>query len=196
MIPGLGPVEYWHWWALGGALLIVEAFVPGFVFLWLGIAAGLVGSLVWLWPGIGPDLQVLIFAGLSVASVVGWRRWRNAHPPSSDQPHLNRRGAQYLGRQFALVEPITNGRGRIKLGDSSWAVTGPDLPAGATVEVVGADGTVLEVRPVAVAGRAPTDPRTPGPVDDGRSPGPPRPSGEPGIPAPAAREREAPSGQA
>ena len=29
VIPLLGPVEYWHWWALGGALAIVEALVPG-----------------------------------------------------------------------------------------------------------------------------------------------------------------------
>ena len=71
MIPFLGAVEYWHWWALGGTLAIVEAFLPGFVFLWLGIAAGLVGCLLWLWPGIGLDYQVLIFAALSVASVVG-----------------------------------------------------------------------------------------------------------------------------
>jgi membrane protein implicated in regulation of membrane protease activity len=158
MIPGLGPVEYWHWWALGGALLIVEALVPGFVFLWLGIAAGLVGCLLWLWPGLGPDFQVLIFAALSVVSVVGWRRWQRAHPAPSDQPNLNRRGAQYVGRQFTLVEPITNGRGRIKLGDSSWAVTGPDLPAGQTVEVEGADGTVLRVRPIPPDPAARTDP--------------------------------------
>jgi inner membrane protein len=149
VIPILGAVAYWHWWALGGALLIVEALVPGFVFLWLGVAAALVGCLLWLWPGIGPDFQVLIFAALSVASVVGWRRWRSAHPAQSDQPNLNRRGAQYVGRRFALLEPISNGRGRIELGDSSWAVAGPDLPAGATVEVIGVDGTVLEVRPVA-----------------------------------------------
>lgn len=158
MIPVLGPVEYWHWWALGGALLIVEALVPGFVFLWLGIAAGLVGCLLWLWPGLGPDFQVLIFAALSVVSVVGWRRWQRAYPAPSDQPNLNRRGAQYVGRQFTLVEPITNGRGRIKLGDSSWAVTGPDLPAGETVVVEDADGTVLRVRPVMPDRAARTDP--------------------------------------
>jgi hypothetical protein len=146
VIPFFGAVDYWHWWALGGALAIVEAFVPGFVFLWLGIAAGLVGCLLWVWPGLGPDFQVLIFAALSVASVIGWRRWQTAHPAPSDQPHLNRRGAQYVGRQFDLVEPIARGRGRIKLGDTSWTVTGPDLPAGQTVEVIGADGAVLQVR--------------------------------------------------
>jgi membrane protein implicated in regulation of membrane protease activity len=159
VIPILGAVEFWHWWALGGILLIVEALVAGFVFLWLGVAAGLVGALLWLWPGIGPDFQVLLFAALSVVSVVGWRRWRNAHPAQSDQPNLNRRGAQYVGRQVALAEPIVNGRGRVRLGDAGWAVAGPDLPAGATVEVVGAAGTVLEVRPVAALGLAPTPPR-------------------------------------
>ena len=80
--------------------------------------------------------------------MIGWRRWQTAYPAPSDQPNLNRRGAQYLGRQFDLVEPIARGRGRIKLGDSSWTVTGPDLPAGQTVEVIGADGAVLQVRPL------------------------------------------------
>jgi membrane protein implicated in regulation of membrane protease activity len=149
VIPLFGPVEYWHWWALGGALAIVEAFLPGFVFLWLGIAAGLVGCFLWLWPPLGPDFQVLLFAGLSVASVLGWRRWQAAHPAQSDQPYLNRRGDQYIGRQSVLAEPIANGRGRIKLGDATWTVSGPDLPAGATVEVTGADGVVLQVRPLA-----------------------------------------------
>jgi NfeD-like C-terminal, partner-binding len=50
-----------------------------------------------------------------------------------------------------LVEPIVNGRGRIRLGDASWTVTGPDLSAGATVEITGADGVVLQVRPLAGA---------------------------------------------
>jgi hypothetical protein len=90
----LGAVTYWHWWAFGGALAIIEAFVSGFVFLWLGIAAGVVGTLLWLWPGIGPDYQVLLFAVLSVASVHGWRRWRSAHPALGEQPNLNRRGAR------------------------------------------------------------------------------------------------------
>ena len=53
-----------------------------------------------------------------------------------------------VGRRIGLVAPIVNGRGRAKLGDSSWTVTGPELPAGEIVEVVGVDGVVLEVRSV------------------------------------------------
>ena len=75
------------------------------------------------------------------------RRWlQKARPVETDQPNLNRRGSQYVGRRIGLVTPIVNGRGRAKLGDSSWTVTGPDLPAGEIVEVVGVEGTVLEVR--------------------------------------------------
>jgi inner membrane protein len=108
---------------------------------------------------------VLAFAALSVASIVAWRRVQKVHPATSDEPHLNRRGAQCVGQRGALALPIVNGRGRIQLGDGSWPVTGPDLPAGATVEVIGADGTLLRVQPVAevrvgaqpqpVAGEAP-----------------------------------------
>jgi hypothetical protein len=47
-----------------------------------------------------------------------------------------------VGQRGALLLPIVNGRGRIRLGDSSWSVTGPDLPAGMSVEVTGIEGTV------------------------------------------------------
>ena len=50
-----------------------------------------------------------------------------------------------IGRTATLTEPITEGRGRIKLGDTMWRVTGPDLPAGTQVRVTGADATDLEL---------------------------------------------------
>ena len=138
---------FWHWWAFGGLLVIIEAFAPGFMFLWLGIPAGLVGVVLVVWPDLAFGYQLLLYAALSVLSLFAWRWFQQLHPAETDHPTLNRRGAQYVGRQFGLVTPIVNGRGRIKLGDSSWAVAGPDLPAGQVVEVTGADGTVLQVRP-------------------------------------------------
>lgn len=151
----MDPVQFWHWWAFGGLLVIVEAFAPGFMFLWLGIAAGLVGLVLMIWPDFSFAIQLLMFAALSILSVTGWRRFQRARPVATDHPHLNRRGAQYDGRRFSLVEPIVNGRGRIKLGDSSWTVEGPDLPAGQIVEVTGVQGVLLQVRPVA---EQPVDP--------------------------------------
>jgi inner membrane protein len=142
----MGSAAFWHWWAFGGLLVIVEAFAPGFMFLWLGVAAGLVGLLLVIWPGLGLSYQLLTYAGLLIFCAFGWRWYQRARPLVTDHPDLNRRGSQYLGRRFRLVAPIVNGRGRIEVGDSSWAVAGPELPAGRIVEVTGVDGVVLQVR--------------------------------------------------
>ena len=55
---------------------------------------------------------------------------------------------QLIGQSFELVDPIVNGRGSIKTGDTIWRVEGPELPRGTRIKVVGADGTVLKVVPV------------------------------------------------
>jgi hypothetical protein len=149
-MPMVEPILFWHWWALAGVLVVVEVFAPGIMFLWLGTAAGLVGALLLLWPGLGLKGQILLFAALSVASVLAWRRYQKAHPVVTDEPNLNRRSAASIGQRAALAAPIVNGRGRIRLGDGSWPAVGPDLPAGTTVEVTGVDGTLLQVQPVRI----------------------------------------------
>ena len=37
---------FWHWLVLGGLLLLLEVFTPGFVFMWLALAAAVTGRLV------------------------------------------------------------------------------------------------------------------------------------------------------
>lgn len=141
-------LDYWHWWLLGVALLTLEMFAPGVFFLWMGLAAGIVGALVWFQPGMFWHWQVLIFAVLSVALIVVGRLWMKRHPIRSDQPNLNRRGEQYVRRVFTLSEAIVNGEGKVQVDDSTWKVQGPDCPAGSQVRVIGVDGVVLIVEPV------------------------------------------------
>ncbi|KAA9131498.1 NfeD family protein [Marinihelvus fidelis] len=141
----LDPVVFWHWWILAGVLLIIELTMPAFFFLWLGIAAAATGLIVLVFPGISLETQLVMFAILSLAAVVAWRKYRETHPPSSDQPNLNRRGHQYVGRTFTLEAPIVNGVGKVTVDDSTWRVKGPDLPAGATVRVDDVDGVVFIV---------------------------------------------------
>ena len=137
--------SYWHWWVLAVVLIILEVISPAIFFLWMGIAAAAVGLLVFIVPGMAWELQVVLFAAFSVASVVLGRRYLNKHPIESDQPQLNRRGEQYIGRTFTLEEPIVNGQGKIKVDDSTWKITGEDCPEGAKVKVEGVDGVVLKV---------------------------------------------------
>lgn len=66
---------------------------------------------------------------------------------ASEEPDLNRRGAQYVGRVVPLAEAIESGRGKVCLGDTLWQVAGPELPQGARVRIVAANGNVLAVEP-------------------------------------------------
>ncbi len=141
----------WNWMALGLVLLALEIVVPGIFLLWIGIAAIIVGTLALM---IGPssfwswEMQILLFLVLSLVSAyIGKRVMANGNDVS-DQPLLNQLGEQLVGRTATLAEPIAEGRGRIRLGDTQWRVTGPDLPAGTKVKVVSSSGTELGVEAV------------------------------------------------
>lgn len=138
-------ILFWHWWILAGMLLILELTSPVFFFLWLGFSAAAVGFLLLVFPGIPIEAQLVLFGVLSVVAVLAWRKYREVHPPTSDQPLLNRRGQQYAGRVFTLDHPIVNGVGKVEVDDSTWRVKGPDLPAGTRVRVVDVDGVVFVV---------------------------------------------------
>ena len=78
-------------------------------------------------------------------SVVAWRAYQRGHPTISDQPTLNRRGHHYLGRTFTLDEPIVEGRGKIRVDDSTWRIEGEDMAVGTRIKVVAVDGVILKV---------------------------------------------------
>lgn len=138
-------IDHWSWWILAVALLVLEAFAPGTFFMWMGIAAGVVGLLVLLMPGMGWEYQIVIFAAISVASILIWRQYFRRHPVPTDQPALNRRGEQYIGRTFTLGEPIVNGQGKIHVDDTTWKIRGEDCAAGSHIRVSGVDGVLLKV---------------------------------------------------
>jgi membrane protein implicated in regulation of membrane protease activity len=138
-------IEYWHWWVFGIVLIILELFVPGAFFLWLGISASVVGVLMWLMPDMSWQYQWLTFALFSVVSIVLWRQFMLKRPSPSDHPTLNRRGEQYIGRVFTLNEAIVDGVGKIRVDDTMWKIAGEDCPVGSKVKVIEAEGAVLKV---------------------------------------------------
>jgi membrane protein implicated in regulation of membrane protease activity len=145
MVSWLEHIVFWHWWILAGLLLILELTAPAFFFLWLGIAAAAVGLILLVFPSIPVETQLVLFGITSIVAVLAWRKYRESRPLITDQPNLNRRGHQYIGRVFSLTNPITNGVGKVTVDDSTWKVKGPDLPAGASIRVVGVDGVVFTV---------------------------------------------------
>lgn len=142
-------IVFWHWWAFGVLLLIVELLVPGMFFVWMAESAFLVGAIVWLFPALSWEYQLILFSILSIVSIAVFHRYLRRYPIESDRPLLNRRAAQYIGRVFTLEQPIVNGRGRIRVDDSTWRVQGEDCESGTRVRVTAAEGVVLKVEKAA-----------------------------------------------
>ncbi len=138
----LGP---WGWVIVGVLLVLLELIIPGVFIIWLGLAAIIVGVLDF-WLDLSWQFSTLLFCGLSAALVVLARNLlQRGQPKDSSIGILNHRGLQLVGNSYVLEQPIVNGEGRIKVADSSWPVTGPDLPAGTKVKVVRSDGVRLIV---------------------------------------------------
>jgi membrane protein implicated in regulation of membrane protease activity len=141
-------IAYWHWWIAAALLAILEMVMPGTMLIFFAAAAAAVGLVALLIPSLGWEVQFVGFGVLSVAGIFAWRKYRATHPgelDGGDQPMLNKRAAQYVGRTVTIAEPIVNGSGKAKVDDTLWRVVGPDLPAGATVKVVKAEGGFLTV---------------------------------------------------
>ena len=140
-------IVFWYWWALSAALLVCEMLLPGVVFLFLALGAAMAGMLLALEPEMSVEMQLVIFAVVSVVSAVGLRPLLRGMQKRSDDPNLNARGNSMIGKVLVLDQPILRGRGRVIMGDGSWIVTGPDMVAGAKVRVAAVDGTELRVEP-------------------------------------------------
>jgi len=138
-------LNHWTWWVLGLLLLVLEIFAPAAVFMWMGFAAIITGILIYVIPSIGWEIQLVSFSVLSIISIFLWRGLLGKRMSESDEPLLNKRAQQYIGRVFTLDEPIVNGVGMVKVDDSSWRITGPDIDAGNKVKVIGEDGMSLKV---------------------------------------------------
>ena len=144
IIGELGP---WNWVAIGLVLLVLEIAIPGVFLLWFGMAAIAVGALSIMfqnasfWPW---EAQIVIFLLLSLVLAYFGKRMMDKGDVT-DQPLLNKRSEQLIGRTATLGEPIKEGYGRIRLDVSQWRVKGPDLPAGARVIISGVDGGELIV---------------------------------------------------
>ena len=148
-------VTFWYWLAFGMGLMLVEVLVPGVLFMWLGAAAIVTGLILLGIPDMGWQIQLVVFAVLSIVSVYVGRRYVYANPEPTDHPTLNQRGENLVGQQYALDGATSGGAGRVKVGDSLWAVAvkpqGAELPAGARIQVVRVDGSTLVVEAVEAA---------------------------------------------
>lgn len=140
---------YWWWFIIACVLIILEIFIPGVYLIWIGVAAIVMGSIVYFISDISMTFQVLIFAILIVATVVTYSLYKRKYPVVVDEVALNRKSEQYIGKMLTLTEAIVNGSGKVKVNDAIWKVTcSEDMPVGRPVRVVGVENTILVVAAV------------------------------------------------
>lgn len=147
LLDTLGP---WAWVIFALLLLGIEILAPSTFFLWPGLSALVVGLItlvlgtdnsIWPWQA-----QLLVFLGLSLVIAYFGRQYvSKRNMEESEQPNLNDRGVQLVGKKAVLTTAIVNGQGRARIGDTTWSVSGPDLKAGQSVQIVDHEGNSLIV---------------------------------------------------
>lgn len=142
--------QYGSWaWVVGGLILLgIELIVPGGIFIWLGGAAIATGLFNFILP-MPWAMQWAVFGALSLIAIIIWLKFgRKAMNTKTDTPFLNKRAERFIGREVILEKAIDQGFGRVKLDDTMWRVSGPDLKKGTMVKIVSAKSAVLEVEEI------------------------------------------------
>lgn len=145
-------IVYWHWLALAGAFIGLEILSPGVFLIFLGIAAGIVGLTILAIPSLDWRMQLLLFAALAVVLVYVGRKVYSRMSESEDHTGLNRRGDRLVGEVHPLAGAMTNGRGKLRVGDSDWLArladnATDDLPEATPMRVIAVEGATLIVAP-------------------------------------------------
>jgi len=143
----------WHWIVFGIALIIAEIFLATFFVLWFGAAAVVIGTALYLVPGLSLTEQILGWTVLS--AVLAWSWFKYLKPLSIDKTKAGLSKEAIVGEiGQVLVAPSGERRGKLRfpapvLGDDEWIIMSrDDLLPGDRVSVVDVSGNSLIVKKV------------------------------------------------
>jgi membrane protein implicated in regulation of membrane protease activity len=138
---------FWVWMAIAAILLAVEVATGSGYLLWPASAAAVVALLTGL--RLGLPVELLIFAGLTIAGIVLARRYL-PNPFRPRGPDINDTHQRVVGCAGQAVGAFSNGHGRVFVDGKEWAAElegGGELASGAEVRVVGiSSGARLKVK--------------------------------------------------
>ena len=92
-------VVFWYWWALAAVLLVCEMMLPGVVFLFLAIGAAVAGAMLLIAGDVSLEIQLVVFAIVSVVSAIGLRRYLRGLLPRAS---TSTRGASRSSARFSF----------------------------------------------------------------------------------------------
>ena len=144
--------EPWHWFVLGILLILSELVLPAFAALWFGIAAIMVGVLLWLFPMMGFTTQLVTWIILSVLCTLLWFKF--IKPLSTDKTKAGLSREATIGQVGMVIQThmehdlITVRFPMPVLGSDEWNCRSLEpVQVGDRVRVIDILGNDLVVKP-------------------------------------------------
>jgi inner membrane protein len=146
-------IEYWHWVVFGVLLILSEIAITTFFVLWFGVAAIIVGAILFFAPEISLSWQIFFWTLLSSLLAVVWFKYLK--PLSIDRTKAGLSREAIVGETGQVISvPTEARRGRLRfpapiLGADEWEIISSDtLAVGDRVRVKDVSGNSLLVEKV------------------------------------------------
>ncbi len=146
-------IEYWHWVVFGVILILSEIALTSFFIIWFGVAAIILGGVLFVAPGLGLSWQIFIWTVLSSVLAVVWFKYLK--PLSIDRTKAGLSREAIIGEVGQVISaPNAEKRGRLRfpapiLGADEWLIISTDpLSEGDRVRVTDVSGNALIVQKV------------------------------------------------
>lgn len=149
MIELLSQLTAWHWLILGVVLLGFELMTGSTYILWPAVSALAVGILLFIAPGLGWEMQMMLFFLLSLTTLILGRTHLQKLVKGGEPSSLNDPGQALVGRQVEAVADFTGTEGRVVVGDTQWSarLESGTASEGDLLRVESVQGATLIVKP-------------------------------------------------
>jgi inner membrane protein len=136
------------WFIIGLVLFLLELVVPGFVIFFFGVGAW-VTALVCLIADPGINLQIIIFAVVSVLALLGLRKMIQKRFFYSKDNRSEAVEDEFTGKEaIAIGDFGSDKRGKVEFKGTQWkAESGSEIKAGQTVIIIEKESFKLIVEP-------------------------------------------------
>ena len=142
-------MSYYYWFIAALVLSLIEIVTPGFVILWFGVSAAIVGVLDLL--GLHDvTIQAILFVVFSLALVIMSRTFFKKTFVRSPGKQYKTNVDVLIGKIGVVTIEINNaiGEGRMNVEGQDWAArseSGAIIPVGSAVEIIRYEGVKLFV---------------------------------------------------
>ncbi len=143
-------IVYWHWVVFGVLLMLSEIAITTFFILWFGIAAIMMGGVLFFFPKIELSWQIFIWTIISSLLALFWFKYLK--PLSIDRTKAGLSREAILGEVGQVVQvPHDAKKGKLRfpapiLGADEWLIISQDqLSEGDRVRVKDVSGNSLIV---------------------------------------------------